>query len=241
VVSFGVATTVYLRELATPGMNLLTRLTAALVLSTLGGASYAQPPIKFVNSAEAVKRYEIGMLDALRERCPTLQAQDLWDRPEHSSIRSGFIYVQDKLPVAGQYRAMAYDQDTGKFTIVEGQLLSRGLRLTLKMALPRDYARCRIVTDPRGAEFLEIATFERTYASESLTFKKLLKDAQGMANRQASSGEEPVPGCDALKPTGGVRSRLLLQGAEVELSECLDSTHLLRARMARVLHRVFEN
>lgn len=227
-------------------MRISTHLQAALLIATLGVPAYAQPPIQFVNSSEAVRRYEAGMLDGLRERCASTQALDLWDRAEHRAIANGFIYVQDKRPVPGQYVAMAYDQDAGKFTLIEGQALGRDVRLTLKMALPRDYARCRIIIGPTGTEYLEVATFERTYSTESLAFKKLLAEAQELAQRQVTLAvglpDAPPQRCEPPKPgpSGAFSSKLIAQGAPVALSECQEATHALRARMVRVLRRVFE-
>lgn len=39
-------------------------------------AVHAQPPVQFENTAEAVRKYEAGMLDPLRERCSSVKLDD---------------------------------------------------------------------------------------------------------------------------------------------------------------------
>lgn len=205
-------------------------------LSTLLGVSsaFAQAPIQFTNSAEAVRRYEERTLEQLRERCSVQKSAGLFGREEVLALRHGYASAHGYARDPNRYSVYIYDAEKRTFTLLDGQRLSRGVRLTVPLALPRDYAYCRIVRDSQGYEQLEVIHKALTATSDGQAFDRLLADATDLASATPSS-------C----PTGAKNTlpfidRIVLRGKQVTFPICHDTAISLRERMDRLARRVHE-
>lgn len=200
----------------------------AFVLVAKG--ALAQAPIQFVNTQAAVLRYEFDTLETLRDRCQSLKADTLQTRPEAVAMANGYLSEQSSTPgkPAG-YSLFGFDQDTRAFFLIDGQPLGKASRLTLQLALPRDYARCRIVRSSAGSEMLEVVHFERNSASDVQTMQRLLQDSKDMNAQVTAPVGTCAPGPSQVKALGKVLP-----------TPCHDSGQAQRARMDRVVRKVFE-
>ncbi len=210
---------------------------ALLLVGVLSGASaaHAQAPIEFTNSPEAVRLYEESTLESLRSRCDSLKASGLMSRPEVQGLKNGFVSVHAFAKDPNRYAAYVYDQDKHTFLLLDGQRLGRGARLTLPLALPRDYGRCRIVRDVEGFEQLELVHRDLTAQSDAQAFDRLLKETADW------TGPADTPCPQPLKADGG-RSvdRVVVQGKQVTFPACSDGGMSVRDRMDKLVRRVFE-
>lgn len=195
----------------------------------------AQAPITFTNSPEAVRRHEEDLLDGLRARCETVKSVNLFLRAEMSAVRNGYLSVQALPKEPWRYEAFAYDQDKRSFVLVDGQRLGKGVRLTLKLALPRDYARCRIVHDGTGGEFLELVHRDSNAPGEGQAMDRLLRHARDVAAEQALSAANHGA-CAAPSR----RDRVVSLAAELDLPSCVDASDAVLERMNRVVRRLFD-
>ncbi|MDP3653417.1 MAG: hypothetical protein Q8R67_17255 [Rhodoferax sp.] len=214
----------------------------AVFIGTLfmGSVAWGQPPIQFNNTQEALKLYEDSTLDSLRERCSAKKFPDLWAREELQALRNGYVLVNEAMAQPGRYEVFAFDRDKRTFYLIDGQSLERNNRLHLKLALPRDYARCRIVRGSAGAEQLEVVHIERNYPSESLKAQRLLDELRDLA-AQGLTGPVPAAQC-AVRTGPGTRlnDRMLVQGKDLSLADCGEAQQSLRERLGRVLRKVYE-
>lgn len=212
---------------------------AALVVPLQGAK--AQPPIEFRNTTEAVKLYEAGMLDTLRERCPVVKSDTLLSRPEPLSLLNGYTFVAEAQATVGRYSMFVYDQDKRSFFLVDGQNLTRDGRLTVPLALPRDYARCRIVRSSTGLEQLEVVHIEKNYPTDLLAMQRLVDDAKELgAELVAASRAAPGSSCDSTAYPGAPLDQLKANGISLPLSGCHPAALSLRDRMTRLLRKVYE-
>lgn len=215
--------------------GLLCACTVPILTLLHGGVAWAQPPIQFSNSKEALKRYEDSTLDSLRERCTPKKSPDLWAREELQTIRNGYVLVNDRMAQPGRYEIFAFDRDKRIFYLFDGQTLERANRLHLKLALPRDYARCRLVRGANGAEQLEVVHIERNYPSESQKAQRLLDEIRDLR------GDEPPSSAVPAQCAGTAwKDRVLVEGNAVPLAGCGEVSQSLRERLGRVLRKVYE-
>ncbi len=195
----------------------------------------AQAPIQFNNSKEALKLYEDSTVDSLRERCTPKKSLDLWAREELQAIRNGYVLVNDRMAQPGRYEVFAFDRDKRIFYLFDGQTLERSNRLYLKLALPRDYARCRLVRGANGAEQLEVLHIERNYPSESQKAQRLLDELRDLG-RAGPSGSAVAAQC----ADAAWKDRVMVEGNAVPLAGCGEVSQSLRERLGRVLRKVYE-
>lgn len=210
-------------------------------------SAVAQPPIQFVNSAQAVQNYEDSTLESLLQRCTTRSFTDLWDREEVRAVRNGYTLMQQRSGASQPYSIFVFDQDKRSFLLIDGQSLDRNARLVLKLALPRDYSRCRVVRSPNGFEQLEVVHMERNAMSDMQNFQRMMKDLEPLAYGRGPSVSTslitpPEPVCP---PTGKVApaspiDRLVVQESVLEFPACSASVQNLRQRMDRQIRKVFD-
>lgn len=202
---------------------------------TCAGPTHAQAPIEFTNSPEAVRLYEESTLESLRNRCESVKASGLMSRPEVQALKNGFVSVHGFAKDPNRYAAYLYDQDKHSFVLLDGQRLGRGVRLTVPLALPRDYGRCRIVRDVEGFEQLELVHRDLTAQSDAQAFDRLLKEAVDW------TGPGDAPCAQPLK-TDGARTadRVVLQGKLATFPSCSEGGMSVRDRMDKLARRVFE-
>ena len=193
----------------------------------------AQAPIQFTDSAAAIRQYEERTLENLRESCKTQKGEWLFDRTEITSMRHGFVSARAYVKDPNRYSMYLYDGEKHSFLMIDGQKLSRGSRLTIPLALPRDYAYCRIVRDSQGTERLEVLHRVLGAPSEAMAFDRLLKDAADLASFTSA------PSCPAPAKLS-FTDRLVLNGKEVKFSGCLDAATSLRERMDKLVRRVHD-
>lgn len=205
-------------------------------LSTLLSISpaFAQAPIQFSNSAEAVRLYEERTLEQLRERCSVQKSTGLFGRDEVAALKQGYASAHGYARDPNRYSVYIYDADKRTFTLLDGQRLARGTRLTVPLALPRDYAYCRIVRDSQGYEQLEVLHKQLTATSDGQAFDRLLADAADLASTAP-------PACPAdAKNTLPFTDRIVLRGKQIAFPVCHDTAISLRERMDRLARRVHE-
>ena len=120
------------------------------------GAPLHQPgPLR--SEPAAVLQYEAGQLRSLQERCRKEQTAS-WDQWESAGMAAGWVLQTRRPAKPGQSAAYArVDLDKRVAHWVDHQGLDGSQRLHLKMALPRDYARCRVVMGAQGQLRLEVA------------------------------------------------------------------------------------
>lgn len=137
----------------------------ALTVGTLSIAVYAQAPARaqahqpgpLRSEPAAVLQYEAGQLRTLQERCRKEQT-DGWEQWERAGAISGWVLQARQAGKPGQSAAYArVDLDKRMAHWVDHQGLDGSQRLHLKLALPRDYARCRVVMGAQGQLRLEVA------------------------------------------------------------------------------------
>lgn len=210
--------------------HILTWLSSLLVAAP----AFAQAPIQFSNSTEAIRLYEERTLEQLRERCSVQKSNGLFGREEVVALRQGYASAHGYARDANRYSVYIYDAEKRTFTMLDGQRLARGARLTVPLALPRDYAYCRIVRDSQGYEQLEVIHKELTATGDGQAFDRLLSDAADLA------GATP-PACPAdAKNTLPFIDRIVLRGKQVAFPVCHDTAISLRERMDRLARRVHE-
>ena len=225
--------------------RLTTSLLAALVVNALvAGRVAAQAPLQFANTPEAVRLYEEGLLEQLRTKCSAKKYDGLLGREELTGLRNGYITVYEHLPEPGRYSVFAYDQDKRSFVLIDGQRLTRNVRLTLKLALPRDFARCRVVRDATGFEQIEVVHRETTAASESQVLDRFIKDAAELSAQLAGLDKTSGPAVVCAAPGAGQApapaDRTVVLSKVLEHLGCRDAAIALRERMDRLVRRVFE-
>jgi hypothetical protein len=221
--------------------------TATVLLAFALGASNvsAQAPLTFTNSAEAVRQYEQGTLETLRERCTHLRSDTLRERPDIADMANGFIAVLDDKPQGPRYSLLAYDKDKRSFTLIDGQRLGRDIRLLVPLALPRDYANCRIVRNGQAQEFLEVVQIARNEPSGSDTLTRLHGTILDAAKPEARvvPALEGHPLCTNPSPkagAGAVRANIqvLGNGEAYVLDTCSDAMLYLSERVQQQLRKV---
>ena len=211
---------------------------AALVWLALSLSAYARPPVTFGNSNEAVKLYQESAIDALRERCTSLKSDALLDRPEVLAIRNGYVLVQDRPAEAGRYTVFVFDQDKRTFWMIDGQAMQRNLVVGLKLALPRDYARCRIVKGSNGQEQIEVVHTERNHPAYAVSIQRLMKEAAEIADLgQPASAAAAACAATSTRPWVPLNDRLLVGGKLVVWRVCHDVSTVLRERLARLVRK----
>lgn len=229
----------------TPGSSAQSFATACLVaVSALlaSTALHAQAPVQFNNSPQALKQYEASTMDGLRERCPSKKAgADVWTRDELQGMRNGYVVLNERLPEAGRYTVFVFDQDKRSFTLIDGQGLERNARLHLKLALPRDYGRCRIMRSPTGVERLEVVHIERNSMADTQAIGRLLADANEMAQQLALPSNPPVLCAEGAAPKPvALNDRIMVQGKVLVLPACHEPALALRERLDKLVRKVFE-
>ena len=209
----------------------------SVLFAVLSGAAIAQPPVQFNSSAEALKQYQASTLESLMERCVAVKTDNYLLPEEALVLRNGYVNPVAQDPRTGLYSIFVFDQDKRSFILVDGQLLGKGGQLFLRLALPRDYARCRVARDSTGAERLEAVHTERNYVSDAQKFQRLIKEA---VNLTGSSVPEGAVVCSDSKTPDFLAPRLLVDGKTVKLSACNESLVAVRERMGRLIRKVYE-
>lgn len=198
------------------------------------GAVLAQPPVQFNNSPQALQQYEASTLDSLTERCTASKTEHYQSPEEVRSLRNGYVDVADQNPQTGLYSIFVFDQDKRSFTLIDGQVLKPNGRLWLRLALPRDYGRCRIVRDAQGAERLEVVHLERNYVSDVQRIQRLRKESLDLAVTLAATPQPAI--CQDAKLAG----RVWVDGKPHALTSCPDAQLALHTRMRKLVRKVFE-
>ncbi len=139
----------------------------------------AHQPTPMRSSEAALRLYEAAQLRALQQRCEAVSVAS-WGELESYGLREGWLW---RMPVSspGSPVARYIGVSTHKRLAwsVSYQWLDGSGRLHLKLALPRDYARCRIATDAQGRVRLEVVTKETLTSSTAADTLKSLLDAKG--------------------------------------------------------------
>ncbi len=198
------------------------------------GAALAQPPVQFNNSQQALQQYEASTLDSLTERCTATKTEHYQSPEEVRSLRNGYVDIAEQNPQTGLYSIFVFDQDKRSFTLVDGQVLKPNGRLGLRLALPRDYGRCRMVRDAQGVERLEVVHLERNYVSDAQRMQRLRKESLALAATVAAS-PQPVL-CQDAKLAG----RVWVDGKPQTLSSCPEAQLALHTRMRKLVRKVQE-
>lgn len=206
-------------------------ITIALLLPTM---VWAQAPIQFSNSPKAIEQYESSLFDGLVERCPVVKAESHKAPEELRSLRNGFAEVGPLNLHSGLYSVFVFDQDKRSFILVDGQTLSRDKKLSLRLVLPRDYGRCRLVRTPQGAEMLEVVHTERNYVADLQRMQKLSKD---LLELNALAAQQPTT-CAA--GAGVQEIRMLNAGKPISLNMCHEATAAMVARLRKTIRKVHE-
>lgn len=217
---------------------------AVLALTIAAGGVRAQAPPRLSNSTEAVRQYEQGTFDSLRERCTHIRSDAVRERAEVAEITNGFLaMVEDNRRGQQRYALFAYDRDSRVFTLIDGQRLGRDARLTLPLALPRDYANCRIVRNARAQEFVEVVHLHRNALSSVEAANRLYDDTlsatRALATTMAATEGHRL--CTNPTRSGAARAhtQLLSDGQALALGSCPDAVLYLAERTDRLLHKVF--
>src|SRR3990167_4289283 len=179
------------------------------------GAVLAQPPVQFNNSQQALQQYEASTLESLTERCTATKTEQYQSPEEVRSLRNGYVDVAEQNPQTGLYSIFVFDQDKRSFTLVDGQVLKPNGRLLLRLALPRDYGRCRLVRDAQGTERLEVVHLERNYVSDAQRMQRLRKESLDLV---ASVPPAPLPTTcqDSKSGPRSLAGRVWLDGKPLE-------------------------
>lgn len=203
------------------------------------GVALAQPPVQFNNSQQALQQYEASTLESLMERCTSVKTEHYLSPDEVRTLRNGYVDVAEQHPQTGQYSIFVFDQDKRSFTLIDGQVLKPGGRLQLRLALPRDYGRCRLVRDAQGIERLEVVHLERNYVSDAQRMQRLRKESLDLA---ASVSPAPQPtACQDGKPAPrSLAGRVWLDGKAQELLACNEAQLALHERMRKLARKVHE-
>ncbi|MGQ0710114.1 MAG: hypothetical protein ACT4NV_10230 [Rhodoferax sp.] len=211
----------------------------ALCAAALFGAlpASAQPPLQFNNTAQALRQYEQSTLEGLRQRCSSAKDGGYASAPELQQLRNGFAEIGPPAPQSGRYEVLLFDQDKRSFVLIEGQALRADERLHLRLALPRDYARCRIVRESSGAERLEVVHTERNYVSDAQMAQRLLQQAQEIAPTAPAAACAIAPRETPPTSSGSYR---VAQSVWWELPLCHDALGAARQRLSRLAHRVLD-
>ena len=156
-------------------------------------------------------------------------------------LRDGYVLTQDRQAEPGRYTIFVYSQEKRTFTMIDGQTLERNGRATLKLALPRDYGRCRVVRGPTGLEQLEVVHVERNHPIESQAMQRLLKEAAEIA-APALPASAAAKTCSATpgQPWPAINDRLMVAGNTLVLRECHEPTLQVRERLVRRVRRVHD-
>lgn len=205
--------------------------TIALLLPVM---ALAQAPIQFSNSPTAIKQYESSTLESLVERCSVVKVESYKAPEEVRALRNGFVDVMAQNPKTGLYSVFVFDQDKRTFTLVDGQALSRDKKLSLRLVLPRDYGRCRLVRTPEGAEMLEVVHSERNYVSDVQRMQKLSKE---LLELSAASAQQPSS-CAAASSVQDVQ--FLNSGNRITLNVCHEATAAMVERLRKTVRKVHE-
>nr|WP_315464234.1 hypothetical protein [uncultured Rhodoferax sp.] len=200
----------------------------------LPAMAWAQAPIQFSNSPKAIKQYESSTLESLVERCSVVKAEGYKTPEEVRGLRNGFVDVVPHNPQTGLYSVFVFDQDKRSFVLVDGQLLSRDKKLSLRLVLPRDYGRCRLVRTPQGAEMLEVVHTERNYVSDIQRMQKLSKELMEL---HAAAAQQPAA-CGAA--AGAQDVQFLEAGNRVSLNLCHEATAAMVERLRKTVRKVHE-
>lgn len=195
---------------------------------------WAQAPIQFNNSPTAIKQYESSTLESLVERCPVVKAESYKVPEEVRALRNGFVDVVPQNPKTGLYSVFVFDQDKRSFTLVDGQALARDKKLSLRLVLPRDYGRCRLVRTPEGAEMLEVVHSERNYVSDVQRMQKLSKE---LLELSAVSAQQPAA-CAAASSVQDVQ--FVNAGNRATLNVCHEATAAMVERLRKTVRKVHE-
>lgn len=217
---------------------------AALALTLAAGSACAQAPLRLSNSTEALRQYEQGTFDSLRERCARIRSDAVRERAEVAEIANGFVaVVEDNRRGQQRYSLFAYDRDTRLFTLIDGQRLGRDARLTLPLALPRDYANCRIVRNAQAQEFVEVVHLNRNALSSVDTANRLHDDtlaaARALATTMPATDGHRLCANPARSGAARTHTQLLSDGHALVLGTCPDAVLYLAERTDRLLHKVF--
>ncbi|TAF85783.1 MAG: hypothetical protein EAZ54_02020 [Curvibacter sp.] len=149
-------------------------------------------------------------------------------------MRNGFVDVMTQNPQTGLYSVFVFDQDKRSFILVDGQALSRDKKLSLRLVLPRDYGRCRIVRTPQGSEMLEVVHVERNYVSDVQRMQKLSKE---LLELQAAGALQPA----ACAATAGFQNvQFMDAGNRVSLNVCHEATATMVERLRKTVRKVHE-
>lgn len=196
--------------------------------------AWAQAPIQFSNSPKAIQQYESSTLESLVERCPVVKAESYKAPDEVRSLRNGFADVVTQNPQTGLYSVFIFDQDKRSFILVDGQALSRDKKLSLRLVLPRDYGRCRLVRTPQGAEMLEVVHTERNYVSDVQRMQKLGKE---LLELSAAAAPQPA----ACVAAAGMQDiQFWDAGNRVSLNVCHEATAAMVERLRKTVRKAHE-
>lgn len=202
------------------------------------GVVWAQPPVQFNNSQQALQQYEASTLESLMERCTATKTEQYQSPEEVRSLRNGYVDIAEQNPQTGLYSIYVFDQDKRSFTLIDGQVLNRNGRLLLRLALPRDYGRCRLVRDAQGVERLEVVHLERNYVSDAQRMQRLRKESLDLV---ASAPAAQLPACQDGKPAQrSLAGQVWMDGKPQTASVCQDAQLALLERMRKLARKVHE-
>lgn len=203
------------------------------------GVVWAQPPVQFNNSQQALQQYEASTLESLMERCTATKTEQYQSPEEVRSLRNGYVDIAEQNPQTGLYSIYVFDQDKRSFTLIDGQVLNRNGRLLLRLALPRDYGRCRLVRDARGVERLEVVHLERNYVSDAQRMQRLRKESLDLAAAVPVAPQPPA--CQDGKPAQrSLAGQVWVDGKPQTTSACQESQLALHERMRKLARKVHE-
>ncbi len=206
-------------------------ITIALLLPVMG---WAQAPIQFTNSPKAIKQYESSTLESLVERCPVVKAETYKTPEEVRSLRNGFVDIVSQNAQTGLYSVFVFDQDKRSFILVDGQVLSREKSISLRLVLPRDYGRCRLVRTPQGTEMLEVVHTERNYVSDVQRMQRLSKE---LLDLSFAGAQQPAV-CAAASEVRDIQ--FLDAGNRISLNMCHEATSAMVERLRKTVRKVHE-
>lgn len=191
-----------------------------------------------------MRLYEQGTFDSLRERCVHVRSDAVRERVEVADITNGLIAEhEDSRRGQQRYSLFAYDKDKQVFTLIDGQRLGRDARLTLPLALPRDYAYCRIVRNSESQESLEVVHVARNEMANLDKARRQYDDLLVAAKPQARTvpANEGKVLCANPARSGVIRARtqLLGEGGALSLEACPDALLYMSERADRLLRSVF--
>jgi len=198
--------------------------------------------VQYSNDPERI--YEESTIEGLRQRCTAKQFPRMDDRDEIRDIANGYVVHRvgagsNGVPV---YMTYSFNNDKRQFVSMKGQRLRKDNRLGLKLALPRDYARCRIVSDGVGGEFLEVVSIDRTSHAAARDMQKMAKDLDLRMSELIAAGGPGAPGGPVCPPSAASQAeRIIVQGSVVQAPVCVDSVANLKSRMTKLLISTIEN